>query len=49
LNASATPISYTTVRDINVTNNALRRVRAGGTNVPFQKRPETLNAKNYIF
>ena len=49
LNASATPISYTTVRDINVTNNALRRVRAGGTNVPFQKRPATLNVKNYIF
>ncbi len=49
LNASAAPISFTTVRDVNVTNNALRRVRAGGMNVPFQKRQATLNPKNYIF
>lgn len=37
LNASAGQLSYTTTRDVNVTNNALRRVRAGGTNVRYIK------------
>lgn len=48
-NANARPISYTTTRDVNVTNNALRRVRAGGAYVPPQKRPASLDPRNYIF
>jgi hypothetical protein len=49
LNAANKPLSFTTTRDINVTNNALRRVRAGGAYVPAQKRPSSLDPKNYIF
>lgn len=37
LNASKTAMSMTGVRDINDTNNALRRVRAGGAYVPPKK------------
>jgi len=37
LNASQTATSMTGVRDINDTNNALRRVRAGGAYVPPKK------------
>jgi hypothetical protein len=48
-NAGANPLSYTTTRDVNVTNNALRRVRAGGSYVPFQKRPASLDPRSYIF
>jgi hypothetical protein len=49
LNAGATPLSFTTTRDVNVTNNALRRVRAGGGYVPFQKRAASLDPRSYIF
>jgi hypothetical protein len=49
LNASAGALSFTTTRDVNVTNNALRRVRAGGAYVPFQKRPASLDPRAYIF
>ena len=49
LNASAAPLSFTTTRDVNVTNNALRRVRAGGGYVPFQKRSASLDPRSYIF
>ena len=49
LNADAAPLSFTTTRDVNVTNNALRRVRAGGGYVPFQKRPASLDPRSYIF
>ena len=49
LNANAKPMSFTTVRDVNVTTNALRRTRAGGTNVPAQKRPASLDPRYYIF
>jgi hypothetical protein len=37
LNASKVPMSMTGVRDINDTNSALRRVRAGGAYVPPKK------------
>jgi hypothetical protein len=37
LNASQSPMSMTGVRDINDTNSALRRVRAGGAYVPPKK------------
>ena len=37
MNAGTQPLSFTTVKDINVTNNALRRVRAGGAYVPPAK------------
>lgn len=49
LNAGATPLSFTTTRDVNVTNNALRRVRAGGAYVPPQKRPASLDPRSFIF
>jgi hypothetical protein len=52
LNASGGQISFTTVRDINVTNNALRKVRAGGAYVPPPKCrdiPSSTDPRKYIF
>ena len=49
MNANSTPLSFTTVRDINVGNNALRRVRAGGTYVPKTAKSASLDPRSYIF
>ena len=49
LNASSQPISFTTVRDINVRNNALRRVRAGGAYVPKVAKSASVDPRKYIF
>ena len=52
LNASGVETSFTTVRDINVTNNALRKVRAGGAYVPPPKCrdiPSSTDPRKYIF
>jgi len=52
MNSGAKPLSFTTVKDINVTNNALRRVRAGGAYVPpakTQHHSASLDPRKYIF
>lgn len=51
LNASAGSTSFTTTRDINVTNNALSRVRGGGYMVPAKARhiPAAMDPRKYIF
>ena len=49
MNANSTPLSFTTVRDINVGNNALRRVRAGGAYVPKTAKSASLDPRSYIF
>ena len=49
MNANSQLMSFTTVRDINDGNNALRRVRAGGTYVPNTAKSATLDARKYIF
>lgn len=52
MNSGGQPMSFTTTRDINVTNNALRRVRAGGSYVPPQKThaaSPSLDPRKYIF
>jgi hypothetical protein len=52
LNANSQPLSFTTTRDINTTNNALRRVRAGGSYVPPRKTvatSSTMDPRKYIF
>ena len=52
LNASGNQLSFTTTRDINVTNNALRKVRAGGAYVPPLKCrdiSDVVDPRKYIF
>ena len=49
MNANSQLMSFTTVRDINDGNNALRRVRAGGTYVPKTAKSATLDPRKYIF
>ncbi len=52
LNASQTAMSMTGVRDINDTNSALRRVRAGGAYVPPKKTnhyASTVDPRTFIF
>ena len=52
LNANNTPMSFTGVRDINDTNNALRRARAGGTYVPPKKAQHyssTIDPRTFMF
>ncbi len=52
LNASGGQISFTTVRDINVSNNALRRVRAGGAYVPplkCQHISSSVDPRSFMF
>jgi hypothetical protein len=52
LNASQTAMSMTGVRDINDTNSALRRVRAGGAYVPPKKTNHyaaTVDPRTFIF
>jgi hypothetical protein len=52
MNSGGQPMSFTTTRDINVTNNALRHVRAGGSYVPPQKThpaSPSLDPRKYIF
>jgi hypothetical protein len=49
MNANSQLMSFTTVRDINVRNNALRRVRAGGAYVPKTVKSATVDARKYIF
>ena len=49
MNAAAQAMSFTTVRDINVGNNALRRVRAGGAYVPKTAKSATVDPRKYIF
>jgi hypothetical protein len=43
INTDNSTLSFTTYRDINTTNNALRRVRAGGSVVPTKKIAQTIN------
>jgi hypothetical protein len=52
LNANRDPMSFTGVRDINDTNNALRRARAGGTYVPPKKTQHysnTVDPRTFMF
>ncbi len=52
LNASNAQISFTTVRDINTTNNALRKARAGGGYVPplkCQYISDSVDPRKFIF
>ena len=49
MNANSQPMSFTTVKDINVGNNALRRVRAGGAYVPAQRYAASVDPRKYIF
>ena len=52
LNAKMTPMSFTGVQDINDTNNALRRARAGGTYVPPKKTQHyntTMDPRAFMF
>ncbi len=51
LNAGAGFTSFTTTRDINVTSNALSRVRGGGYMVPAKARhiPAAMDPRKYIF
>lgn len=43
INVSPNMLSFTTYRDINTTNDALRRVRAGGSVAPAKKNAQTIN------
>ena len=49
MNANSQAMSFTTVKDINVGNNALRRVRAGGAYVPAQRYAASVDPRKYIF
>lgn len=52
LNAANAQISFTTVRDINTTNNALRKTRAGGGYVPplkCQHISNSVDPRKFIF
>ena len=49
MNAGAQAMSFTTVKDINVRNNALRRVRAGGAYVPKTAKSASVDPRKYIF
>ena len=49
MNANSKLMSFTTVRDINNGNNALRRVRAGGTYVPKTAKSASVDPRKYIF
>jgi len=52
MNANSQAMSFTTVKDINVGNNALRRVRAGGAYVPPAKTQHyaaSVDPRKYIF
>ena len=49
LNASKNLMSFTTYKDINTTNDALRRVRAGGSVAPPKKNANTKNAPTPTF
>lgn len=44
LNANKGPMSFTTVKDVNTVNDALRRTRAGGAVVPPKVRASRTNA-----
>ena len=49
MNTGTQPMSFTTVKDINVGNNALRRVRAGGAYVPKTAKFASVDPRKYIF
>lgn len=49
LNASGEQLSFTTTRDINTTNNAIRKARAGGGYVPPVKCRHLSDVRNFIF
>jgi hypothetical protein len=49
LNAGNQPLSFTTTKDINVTRDALTRVRAGGAVAPAKKGANRNNAPTPIF
>jgi hypothetical protein len=49
LNASKTPMSFTTTKDVNVTRDALTRVRAGGAVAPTKKGANRHNAPTPTF
>ena len=49
MNAGAKAMSFTTVKDINVRNNALRRVRSGGAYVPKTAKSASVDPRKYIF
>lgn len=49
LNASNALSSFTTYRDVNTVNDALTRVRAGGSTVPAKSRAKTTNAPTPSF
>lgn len=44
LNADGVPMSFTTVKDVNTVNDAIRRTRAGGSVVPPKVRARRTNA-----
>jgi hypothetical protein len=43
INISPNILSFTTYRDVNTTNDALRRARAGGSVAPAKKNAQTMN------
>ena len=43
INENNSTLSFTTYRDINTTNDALRRARAGGSVAPAKKNAQTIN------
>lgn len=43
INMNPSTLSYTTYRDVNVENDALRRVRAGGAVAPAKKNAQTMS------
>lgn len=43
INISPNILSFTTYRDVNTTNDALRRARAGGSVAPTKKNAQTMN------
>lgn len=49
LNASGGQMSYTTTRDVNTTNNALRKARAGGGYVPPVKCRHITDPRNFMY
>jgi hypothetical protein len=49
LNQTGNLYSFTTYKDINVTNDAIRRVRAGGSVAPPKKNARTTNAPTPTF
>ena len=49
LNAGQNPLSFTTTKDVNVTNDALTRVRAGGAVAPAKKGANRNNAPTPTF